>query len=96
MYISDKNAMKNCIGHICAAAFSVWCLFKGVPDIYGTTNRLIIVYPIAGTILISAAAGVKIAGRSASRKKCVTGEKYSLNTDRKIAEYGYPFYSPHV
>ena len=34
------------------ATLSVGCVFKGVLEIYGTTNRLIIVYPIAGTILI--------------------------------------------
>lgn len=34
------------------AALSVGCVFKGVLDIYGTTNRLLIVYPIAGTILL--------------------------------------------
>ncbi len=33
------------------ATFSVGCLFKGVLDIYGTTNRLIIAYPAVGTIL---------------------------------------------
>ena len=46
----------------CEAAFKAWnsgvatltvgSLYKGVLDIYGTTNRLIYVYPVAGAILI--------------------------------------------
>lgn len=35
------------------AALSVGCVFKGVLDIYGTTNRLLIVYPITGAILLA-------------------------------------------
>ncbi len=34
------------------ATLSVGCLFKGVLEIYGTTNRLIIVYPVAGAALM--------------------------------------------
>ena len=34
------------------ATLSIGCLFSGVLSIYGTTNSLIIVYPIAGVILI--------------------------------------------
>lgn len=37
------------------AAFSVGSLFKGVLDIYGTTNRLTAVYPVTGTVLALAA-----------------------------------------
>ena len=111
MYTSDKTALKNCIGHICSAAFlgffgavyehyshevysyymiyafavpllmgalpfgiialkgktperafvNLWnsavsafaigCVFRGVLEIYGTTNRLVFVYPAAGAIL---------------------------------------------
>ena len=36
------------------AALTVGCIFKGVLDIYGTTNRLIIVYPITGGVLLTA------------------------------------------
>ena len=36
------------------AALTVGCIVKGVLDIYGTTNRLIIVYPIAAAILLLA------------------------------------------
>lgn len=34
------------------ATLSIGCVFKGVLEIYGTTNRLIIVYPIAGAVLV--------------------------------------------
>lgn len=34
------------------ATLSIGCLFKGVLEIYGTTNRLIVVYPIVGAALI--------------------------------------------
>jgi hypothetical protein len=37
------------------AAFSVGCLFKGALDIYGTTNRLIVVYPVVGMMLVISA-----------------------------------------
>lgn len=36
------------------AALSVGSIVKGILDIYGTTNRLLIVYPAAGIILLSA------------------------------------------
>ena len=38
------------------AALTVGAVFKGVLDIYGTTNRLIVVYPIAAVLLFCAAA----------------------------------------
>ncbi len=34
------------------ATFSIGCVFNGVLEIYGTTNKLIIVYPVAGAVLI--------------------------------------------
>ena len=34
------------------ATLTVGCMFKGVLDIYGTTNRLIVVYPAAGAFLL--------------------------------------------
>ena len=34
------------------ATFSIGCVFNGVLEIYGTTNRLVIVYPVAGAILM--------------------------------------------
>ena len=35
------------------AALTVGCLFKGVLEIYGTTNKLIIVYPLAAVLFMS-------------------------------------------
>ncbi len=37
------------------STLTVGCIFEGVLEIYGTTNRLIIVYPIAGSVLCTAA-----------------------------------------
>lgn len=37
------------------AALTAGSLFKGVLEIYGTTNNLIMVYPIAASVLLSAA-----------------------------------------
>lgn len=34
---------------------TIGCIYQGVLEIYGTTNRLILVYPCAGGILIAAA-----------------------------------------
>ena len=38
------------------AALTVGSIFKGVLDIFGTTNRLIIVYPLLGAFMLAAAA----------------------------------------
>ncbi len=146
MYTSDNKALKNCIGHICAAAFlaffgavyeyfshevysyymiyafavplffgalpygiaalknvtphrvtinlwnaavaafAVGSLFKGVLDIYGTTNSLIIVYPVVGIILVSAAAGAKIARSFDRRKKTVKVTSCYYPIKRKLSE----------
>lgn len=37
------------------AVLGVGCAFQGVLEIYGTTNRLVIVYPVAGGALAAAA-----------------------------------------
>ncbi|MCR5826550.1 MAG: hypothetical protein K6G54_08275 [Oscillospiraceae bacterium] len=36
------------------ATLSVGCLLRGALDIYGTTNRLLCVYPIVGGVLLAA------------------------------------------
>ena len=38
------------------AALTVGSIFKGVLDIFGTTNRLILVYPLLGAFMLAAAA----------------------------------------
>ena len=45
------------------AAFSVGSLFQGVLDIFGTTNRLIIVYPVLGGAFGAAALLSALMGR---------------------------------
>ena len=37
------------------AVLSTGCAFQGVLEIYGTTNQLVIAYPIAGGLLLTAA-----------------------------------------
>ena len=49
--------------HSGAAALTVGCIFAGVLEIYGTTNRLVMVYPVAGTILILLGLGLFFAQR---------------------------------
>ena len=36
------------------AALSVGCVFRGVLEIYGTTNSLSVIYPISGLLLLTA------------------------------------------
>lgn len=43
------------------AALTVGCIFKGVLDIFGTTNELIWVYPLFGIIFLLSGVGVYIA-----------------------------------
>ena len=35
------------------AAMTVGSIFRGVLDIYGTTNKLVIVYPVVGTVMMT-------------------------------------------
>ncbi|MBQ9898855.1 MAG: hypothetical protein IJM44_05315 [Ruminococcus sp.] len=138
MYTSDKTALKNCIGHICAAAFlaffgavyehfshevysyymiyafavplllgalpfgilalkdrtpdrafvrlwnsaaaafAVGSVYRGVLDIYGTTNRLVIVYPIAGAVLaLSALLAYALRHRTARRAESRGEDNFS-------------------
>ncbi len=50
------------------AAFSAGSVFKGVLEIYGTTNSLVIVYPICGCIMaVSALASLLFAPVKKSR-----------------------------
>ena len=55
------------------ASLSVGCVFRGVLDIYGTTNSLSIVYPVTGTALLFAGL---LAGIAGSKKRIESdGEK---------------------
>jgi aspartyl/asparaginyl-tRNA synthetase len=42
------------------AALTVGCIFRGILEIYGTTNRLITVYPVAAAALMCIAAAAWI------------------------------------
>lgn len=50
------------------AALTAGSLFKGVLDIYGTTNKLIVVYPIAAAVLLFAAAASFSMSYAAARR----------------------------
>lgn len=51
------------------AALTVGSFIKGALDIYGTTNRLIIVYPIAAGIFLPIGLAAFFAGRSDNSSK---------------------------
>lgn len=59
---SGKTAEMNYSGmwHAAIATFTLGSILKGVLDIYGTTNRLMIVYPVAGLLLIAAVIVAKV------------------------------------
>ena len=50
------------------AALSVGCVFRGVLEIYGTTNSLCVVYPIAGCVLLTAGLIAQIVGSKKAQK----------------------------
>ena len=50
------------------AALTVGCLFQGVLEIYGTTNRLIVVYPVAGVVLLAAGLAAFVIPAIAARR----------------------------
>ncbi len=45
------------------AALSVGCVFRGVLEIYGTTNSLIVVYSIAGFVFLIAGIAAEVSCR---------------------------------
>ncbi|MBR7032244.1 MAG: hypothetical protein IKI03_01250 [Clostridia bacterium] len=51
------------------ATLSVGCVFRGVLEIYGTTNAMIIVYPVAGSLLLTAGLIIGIAGIQKNNEK---------------------------
>ena len=52
------------------AVLTVGCVFRGVLEIYGTTNKLVIIYPVAGAMLIAAALAAESVN---NRKKAAAG-----------------------
>ena len=57
LLIQNKTPERAFLRLLSAAisAFSTGCVFQGVLEIYGTTNKLVTVYPIAGGLLLTAA-----------------------------------------
>ena len=52
------------------AVLTVGCVFRGFLEIYGTTNKLVIIYPVAGAMLIVAALAAETIN---NRKKAAAG-----------------------
>ena len=52
------------------AVLTVGCVFRGVLEIYGTTNKLVIIYPVVGAMLIVAALTAESIN---NRKKAAAG-----------------------
>ncbi len=51
------------------AAFSVGSVFRGVLEIYGTTNALCAVYPVAGSLLLTIGLIIGIVGLQKKKRK---------------------------
>jgi len=56
LLIKRKNPRKSFLNiwNTAIATLSIGCVFKGILDIYGTANDLILVYPVAGAVLAAA------------------------------------------
>ncbi len=50
--IGRRKIDLNGLYHMGIATLTIGSIMKGVLDIYGTTNRLLMIYPVAGAILI--------------------------------------------
>ena len=64
------------------AALTTGSLLKGALDIYGTTNRLLIVYPVIAVLAAAYAAVMKAASFRNNRKR-VTQDSYYISTQRQ-------------
>ena len=51
------------IWNMAIATLTIGCIFRGVLDIYGTTNRMIIVYPFVSALLFVLAVYFSIPGK---------------------------------
>ena len=50
------------------AVWTVGAFFRGILEIYGTTNRLIVVYPVAGVLLLAAGLAAFVLPAIAARR----------------------------
>ena len=53
----------RCLHHAGIATLTVGSLLRGALEIYGTTNALLKIYPLAGAVLIAAGIAVTLAGQ---------------------------------
>ena len=60
------------------AALSVGCVFRGVLEIYGTTNSLSVIYPVSGLLLLTAWLITWIAG-SKNKKSRILQLNFNLH-----------------
>ena len=60
------------------AALSVGCVFRGVLEIYGTTNSLNVIYPVSGLLLLTAWLITWIAG-SKNKKSRILQLNFNLH-----------------
>ena len=51
------------------AALSVGCVFRGVLEIYGTTNSFSVIYPVSGLLLLTAGLITGIVGLQKKKRK---------------------------
>lgn len=66
--LPDRTALR--LWNYGVVTLTVGCLFRGVLDIFGTTNRLLTVYPVAALLLLAAAVIVQLrAGRYRQREE---------------------------
>ena len=64
MRLPGETAVKMWNSGIAVLTLGMVC--KGVLDIYGTTNRLIYVYPVAGAVFLAAGLILFLSGRTQS------------------------------
>ena len=57
------------------AALTIGCLFRGALDIYGTTHRLTIVYPIVGGGLLAAGTASALASSAGNGRRGATRKR---------------------
>ena len=63
-----RRAASEALWHAGVATLTVGSLFSGALEIYGTTNRLTIVYVLAGALLVASAAALWLAGAARNKK----------------------------
>ena len=73
--------------HAGIGTLTIGSIMKGVLDIYGTTNRLLLVYPLIGAALIIAALVPEIKGRFTGEEKTVRTHSGRRAPKEQIVEF---------